>query len=213
LLESNNGLISCLFCNEEISMTPTPAAFEDSTLIELTLAGRSECFAVLMDRHLASVKRCIGAMVRNGSDVDDLVQEVLLKVWRHLGSFRSEASFRTWMTRVAVNEVLQSYRRQRQRPVCQPLEEFNVFVAPGDSPYQSLARAETTKKVRSVVEKLPEKYRSVVVLREFEQLTTREAARSLQSSVPAVKSRLVRARVLLTAALKRPVSTQERAAA
>jgi RNA polymerase sigma-70 factor (ECF subfamily) len=198
-------------------MTPTFATFDDSTLIELISAGQTDCFTVLMERHLGSVKRYIGSMVRNGTDMDDVVQEVLLKVWRHLGSFRSEASFRTWMTRVAVNEVLQSYRRQHQRPVCQPLEEFDVFVAPGDSPYQSLARAETTKTVRSVVEKLPEKYRNVVILREFEQLSTREAAESLQSSVPAVKSRLLRARHLLAAALKRPgmtqVSRQDRAAA
>jgi RNA polymerase sigma-70 factor, ECF subfamily len=194
-------------------MTPALTTLEDSTLVELTLAGQAECFAVLMDRHLASVKRCAGAMVRNETDLDDIVQEVLLKVWRNLRSFRSESSFRTWMTRVAINEVLQSYRRQRRRPICQPVEGFDVFVAPGDSPYQSLTRAEAANRVRSAVEELPDIYRNVLVLREFEELSTRETAQLLGSSVAAVKSRLLRARLSITATLKRPVQKQERAAA
>jgi RNA polymerase sigma-70 factor (ECF subfamily) len=203
--------------NEEISMTPSLATFEDSTLIELTLAGQNECFTVLMDRHLTAVRRCIICMVRNGTDVDDLLQEVLLKVWRHLSSFRSEASFRTWMTRIAVNEVLQSYRRQHQRPICQPLEDLEVFICPGESPYQSFVRAETSKTVRTVVEQLPKKYRHVLILREFEQLSTREAAESLQATVATVKSRLLRARLMLSAGLKQKsapqASRQDRAAA
>ncbi len=88
-------------------MTPL-AAHEDCTLVKLALAGQVECFSVLMDRHLAVVRRRIRSLVRNVADVDDLLQEVLLKVWRHLLTFRSESSFRTWTTRVAINEALQS---------------------------------------------------------------------------------------------------------
>jgi RNA polymerase sigma-70 factor (ECF subfamily) len=81
-------------------MTPSIATFEDNTLIELTLAGQAECFTILMDRHLAAVKRHIGSTAPNATDVEDILQEVLLKVWRHLSTFRSESSFRTWMTRL-----------------------------------------------------------------------------------------------------------------
>ncbi len=88
-------------------MTPSLATSEDSTLIKLALAGQAECFAVLMDRHLVAVRRRICSMVGNASDADDLLQEVLLKVWRRLSTFRSESSFRTRMTRVAINEALQ----------------------------------------------------------------------------------------------------------
>src|ERR1700722_17106904 len=101
------------------AMTPTLAAFDDSTLIDLTLAGRAECFAILMDRHLVALKRCIGSMVQN-ADAEDLLQDALLKIWRGLSTFRSESSFRTWMTRVAINEVLQSYRRDCRTPLRQP---------------------------------------------------------------------------------------------
>src|ERR1700693_1803464 len=95
----------------EIVMSPSLTDFEDHALIERVLAGHAESFAVLMDRHFAGVRRRIDGMAPNGVDADDLQQEVLLKVWRRLSTFRAKSSFRTWMTRVAINEVLQAYRR------------------------------------------------------------------------------------------------------
>ena len=183
-------------------MAPLLATFEDSALIKLTLAGQTECFTVLMDRHLAAIKRCIGSMVRNTTDAEDLLQEVLLKVWRHLSTFRSESSFRTWMTRVAVNEALQSYRRKRRTSICQTLGDFDTFASPNESPLQSLARAEVTQAVRGAVAGLPAIYSQVLILREFEQLSTQEIARSLHSSNAAVKTRLFRGRLMLLAALQ-----------
>ena len=108
-------------------MTSAPASFDDSTLITLALAGQAECFATLMDRHIAFVKRRIYSMVRNAHDADDLLQEVQLKVWRRLSTFRFESSFRTWIIRVAINEVLQLYRREKRRSVCQPLTDLDFL--------------------------------------------------------------------------------------
>jgi RNA polymerase sigma-70 factor (ECF subfamily) len=184
-------------------MTPPLATFEDGALIERTLAGQSECFTVLMDRHAVAIKRRIGLMVRNATDVEDLLQATFLKVWRHLSTFRSESSFRTWMTRVAVNEVLQSYRREQRSLPCQPFDDFDAFVSPGESPHQSLARIEIEQAVRSAIMGLPEKYRQVLILREIKQLSERETAQWLQSSIPAVKSRLFRGRLMLATALQR----------
>ena len=92
-------------------MAPPLATFEDSALIKMALAGQTECFTVLTNRHLPAVRRHIVSIVPNRTDADDLLQEVLLKVWLHLSTFRSESSFRTWMTRVAINEALQSFRQ------------------------------------------------------------------------------------------------------
>ena len=178
-------------------MTPSITTFEDNTLIKLTLAGQTECFTVLMDRHLAVLKRRIGSTAPNATDADDILQEVLLKVWRHLSTFRSQSSFRTWMTRVAINEALQSYRRERRRPICQALADFDTFASSNESPLQSLTRAETTQVVRKAVVDLPAKYRQVLILREFEQLSVGEIAQSLHSSIAAVKTRLLRARLML----------------
>jgi RNA polymerase sigma-70 factor (ECF subfamily) len=179
------------------------ATFEDSALIQLALAGQTECFTILANRHLPAVRRRIGPMVPNATDVDDLLQEVLLKVWRHLATFRSESTFRTWMTRVAINQALLSHRRERRRPICQTLGDFDTFASPHESPLQSLARVEMTQAIRSAVVKLPPLYRRVLTLRDLEQLSIRETAQRLQTSVPTVKTQLSRARRLLLAALRR----------
>jgi RNA polymerase sigma-70 factor, ECF subfamily len=186
----------------EIAMAPL-ATFEDSALIQLALAGQTECFTVLTNRHLPAVRRRIGPMVPNATDVDDLLQEVLLKVWRHLSKFRSESTFRTWMTRVAINQALQSYRREQRRPICQTLGDFDTFASPRESPHQSLAPVEMAQAVRSAVVKLPPMYRRVLTLCDLEQLSIRETAQKLQATVPAVKTQLFRARRLLLAALQR----------
>ena len=178
------------------------ATLEDKTLIRLTLAGHAECFGVLMDRHLGAVKKRISAMVRNPADADDLSQEVSLKVWRHLAQYRSEASFRTWMTRVAINETFQSLRREKRRPVCLSISDFNGLAASGESPHQSLARAEVTQVVRRAVAGLDRKHRQVLILRDLEELSARDTAQFIQSTIPAVKSRLFRARLKLSTALQ-----------
>jgi RNA polymerase sigma-70 factor, ECF subfamily len=183
-------------------MVPAIATFEDSALIKLTLAGQTECFMILTNRHLPSVRRRLASMVPNTADVDDLLQEVLLKVWRHLSTFRSQSSFRTWMTRVAINEALQSYRREQRRPICRAPANFDTFASPNESALQSLTRAEGAQVVRKAVVELPTRYRQVLILREFDQLSVREIAQSLQSSIPAVKTRLFRGRLLLLAALR-----------
>jgi RNA polymerase sigma-70 factor, ECF subfamily len=179
------------------------ATFDDSALIQLALAGQTECFTVLTNRHLPAVRRRIGPMVPNATDVDDLLQEVLLKVWRHLATFRSESTFRTWMTRVAINQALQSHRQEQRRPICQALGDFDTFASPYESPHQYFARVEVAQAIRSAVLKLPALYRRVVTLCDLEQLSVRETAQRLQASVPTVKTQLFRARRLLLTALRR----------
>ena len=183
-------------------MTPTFATFEDSALIKLALAGQAECFTALMDRHLFAIRRRISSMVQNPADAEDVLQEVSLKVWRRLSTFRSESSFRTWMTRVAINEALQSFRQEQRRPLCQALENLDSVASSDESPYQSFSRVETTRAVRRAVAELPAKHRDVLILRDLRELSARETAQSLQSTVPAVKTRLFRARLMLLAAVQ-----------
>jgi RNA polymerase sigma-70 factor (ECF subfamily) len=179
------------------------ASFEDRTLIEMALAGQSECFSALMDRHVTAVRRCITSIVRNTSDVDDLVQDTFLKAWARLCTFRFEASFRTWITRVAVNESLASYRRQRSRPSCSTPENLEAFPSHCESPEEALARSEIRLTVHAAIARLPGKYRDVLTLCDLEQLGAEETAGRLKSSIPLVKTRLFRARRMLSAALHR----------
>jgi RNA polymerase sigma-70 factor (ECF subfamily) len=188
-------------------MTALIATFEDSTLIEMALAGRTECFPVLMDRYVTAVRKHIMPLVKNTSDVDDLVQDTFLKAWLHLSKFRFEASFRTWITRVALNEALALYRRQRCRPYCQASASLEIFPSQCESPEQALARGEARLTIRTAIQKLPRKYGEVLILCDLEQLTARETARHLKSSIPLVKTRLCRARRMLSAALYKSAGT------
>jgi len=183
-------------------MTPPYASFDDRALIELILRGRTECFDILMDRHLVALKKCISSMIRNATEGEDILQEVVIKAWRHLGSFRAESSFRTWLNRIAVNEALQSYRRGKCRPACQPPMDLDAFASPEVSVLATLVSSETSHSVRHAVSQLPEIYRQVLVLRDLEQLSSIETAQCLKATVSAVKSRLFRARNLLSKSLR-----------
>ncbi len=177
--------------------------FNDDVLIERALAGQADCFSVLMDRHKVAVRRRVRSMLRNPADEDDLVQQAFLKAWRHLASFRAEASFRTWLTQIAANEVMQLYRRERSSPICPALADLDSFASRCESPHQSLERVEARQAVRNAVAKLPEKYREILILRDLQQLTAQETGRRLQIGVPLVKTRLFRARLLLSSAVRR----------
>ena len=142
-------------------------------------------------------------MVKNRSDVEDLVQETFLKAWLHLSTFRFEANFRTWITRVAMNEALASHRRQRCRPFCAVPVNFETFRSSCESPDELLTRSEAGQTVRSAMARLPEKYREILTLCDLKQLSAKETARHLKSSIPLVKARLFRARHMLSATINR----------
>jgi RNA polymerase sigma-70 factor (ECF subfamily) len=182
--------------------TGSVAFFSDHDLIKLTLDGQTDCFTALMDRHLSAIRRCIGFMMRGNGATEDLTQEVVLKAWRFLRAFRGESSFRTWLTRVAINEVRQFQRRELRASSFQELSNPDVLPSRDESPYEHLARRQRTEAVRAVVKALPARYREVVILREFEELSLLEIADRLRCTVPTVKSRLFRGRAMLLAGVQ-----------
>jgi len=178
------------------------AALDDGTLIEKTLDGHSECFGVLMNRHLPAVRSRVRSMARNEFDQDDLVQETFMKAWRNLGGFRADASFKTWLLRVATNEVLQNFRREQRKRTGSAEEGLDAFVSSCESPHDAMERAEAHRTIRRAAADLPPIYRQVLILRELDELTTQETARWLRSGIPLVKSRLLRARKMLATAVR-----------
>ena len=186
----------------DYKMTDLETMSEDNTLIKMALAGETECYSVLMGRHSTAVTTCIKSIVGNIPDVDDIVQDTFMKAWSHLSSFRFEASFRTWITRVAMNEALTLYRLQKSRPRCVAVANLEIFSSRGDSPEQILARSERRLRVRTAVERLPRKYRDILILCDLDDLGTQETARRLKSSIPLVKTRLFRARHMLSRVLQ-----------
>jgi RNA polymerase sigma-70 factor (ECF subfamily) len=183
-------------------MAPLPS-FEDHTLIEMALAGQSACFSALMDRHVTAVRKCIRSAVTNTADVDEIVQDAFLKAWVHLSKFRFEASFRTWITRVALNESLTLYRRQRCRPFHSAPVDLEALPSAGESPFQVFAGSEVRVMVHAAIARLPAKYRDIVILCDLQELSAEETAGRLKSSISLVKTRLFRARRMLSKTLRK----------
>jgi RNA polymerase sigma-70 factor (ECF subfamily) len=182
-------------------MAQSGSTLKDNALVELALAGQTDCFSDLMNRHAAGVRKYLSRLVRNRSDLDDVVQDTFMKAWVRLSTFRFEATFRTWLISVALNEALTLYRRRKYGLSCPVIIDLEAIPSKCESPYQSFARMEGRSKLRIAVQKLPPKYRDVLVLCDLEQLTTRETAKRMNASISLVKTRLFRARHMLTAAL------------
>jgi RNA polymerase sigma-70 factor, ECF subfamily len=176
-------------------------SLDDKTLAEMTVAGRDACFDLLMDRHLWVARKRVHAMVPDRAEVEDVLQEVQLKIWINLASFRWESSFRTWITRIAINESLQSYRRNKSTRDCDAMD-FDRLIAPMDSPEECYARQEMAGALRKAIGRLPEKLQQIVMLRGLEELSVKETARELNSNLPLVKTRLFRARLRLSKVLR-----------
>lgn len=185
-----------------ISKTSPPGSRSDGELVRLIIGGQRECFPILMDRHVGSVKNYLRMMVSNEADLDDLIQEVLLRAWLHLATVRSESNIRSWLISIGINHTRERYRRQKSRPVCQPLDDFAGFTSPAESQHRQLLRTEAAYAMRSAVAKLPEKLREVVVLHEFDELCLKETAERVHATVAAVKARLFRARGVLSIKLQ-----------
>jgi RNA polymerase sigma-70 factor (ECF subfamily) len=143
--------------------------------------------------------------VRNSHDADDVVQETLLLAFRHFEQFRFEASFCTWLYRIAINVIRGRLRRpETWRSVVNDLRtpECIDLPDPGQSALAALERTEAHSQLYAAVARLPALYQEVVELRDFKDQSLKEAAAILHLSVPAIKSRHHRARSLLRSLMR-----------
>jgi RNA polymerase sigma-70 factor, ECF subfamily len=176
-------------------------SLDDKALIEMTLAGHKESFEVLMDRHLCAVRKRVHSMIATKAEAEDVLQEVQLKGWAHLATFHYDSSFRTWMTRIAINEALLSQRRKRTGHEWDTID-LERFAASTGSPERLYAQQEMAGLIRRAIRRLPAKFRQIVVLRELRELSIKETARELHSNPQLVKTRLFRARIMLSKVLR-----------
>jgi RNA polymerase sigma-70 factor (ECF subfamily) len=178
----------------------------DASLVARVQAGDLDAFEELVIRHSRRVHRTLVGIVGNVQEAQDAFQETFLKAFRYIGSFEGRSTFSRWLLSIASNTALQCLRERK------PLESFDEedhgeefhprFVrAWGDNPEQLYSEAERRELVERAVMGLPSKYRVVLVLRDIEQVSTGEAAAALNLEIPTVKSRLLRARLMLREAL------------
>ena len=183
---------------------PEEGTTREQELIARVQRGQNELFYELVRPYERRVYAAALAILRNESDAEDVAQEAMLKAFANIRQFRAEARFSTWLIQITVNEALM--RRRRERTVVMEgiddRDEESDY-APRDFadwreiPSEALERKEVRQKLAEALATLDRKYREVFVLRDVEQLNIQETAEALGISVASVKTRLLRARLML----------------
>jgi len=183
-----------------------PPETPDAELIAAVLEGSEAAFASLVERYQDRVFRLLGRYCRDQVECEDLAQDVFLKVFRKLHTFQGDSQFFTWLYRIAVNAATDHLSKASSRRL-RLVEDDASLDTGGDrdeqSPAAPLMTAELAAVTRSIVDSLPEKFRTILVLREFEDLSYTEIAAVLQIQLGTVESRLFRARQRFKEALER----------
>jgi RNA polymerase sigma-70 factor (ECF subfamily) len=167
----------------------------DAELIARAREGDDRAFGILVERYESAVAATAIGMLGDGDDADDVGQETFIRFHRALGSFRGESSLKTYLVHIAMNLSLNALRRRRRllaRFVSRDEHEVDA-PAPAVGPDGEVDAAELRAFVRTAVGRLTEKHRAVVVLRMFQECSTRDAARILGVPEGTVLSRLSRA--------------------
>jgi RNA polymerase sigma-70 factor (ECF subfamily) len=178
---------------------------EESLLVEAARAGDIKAFESLVRRYDRNVFRIAQHITQNREDAEDVVQDAFLKAYQNLGQFQGQSKFYTWLVRIAVNEALMRLRRRRPERMVSIDEDVKTeedsmpreIADWSPNPEQQYTQAELKDILGKTIQGLPPSFRTVFVLRDVEGLSTEETASALELSVPAVKSRLLRARLQL----------------
>ncbi len=162
-----------------------------------TPSDHDELFGFLVDNYLARVRRLMYQMTLDDADADDLTQEVFLKVWQKLDSFRGEAKVSTWLYRVAFNTAESFLRRQRRSPINSHAELPEAVAQRTEDPETVAASSELDGAIAAALASLPDKLRSAIVLTAIEGVESHEAARILGCARATLYWRIHKARKLL----------------
>lgn len=185
--------------------------FDESALVAKAREGDAAAYSELVGRYERKIFRLAKHITQNDEDAEDVLQETFLKAYEHLGDFQGQSKFYTWIVRIAVNESLMKLRRRksdRTVPLDEPVDTGEDTVVREiavweENPEQRYSREELGTILDEAVQSLKPAFRTVFVLRDIEELSTEETAEALGISVPAVKSRLLRARLQLREKLTR----------
>jgi RNA polymerase sigma-70 factor (ECF subfamily) len=186
--------------NNLSGLSKVTVVVSDEELVSRVLAGERALFEVVMRRHNPRVYRTIRAILRDEAEVEDAMQQSYLLAYTHLAEFAGASTFATWLTRIAVNEALGRLRKRARLVSVQDdpeASEDDTMTPVSNSPEDTAAVREAVRILERAIDKLPVMYRSVVVLRDIEQLSTAEAAHALGVSDEAIRIRLHRARLAL----------------
>lgn len=185
----------------------------DTELVRRFKKGSIEAFEQIVTRHEAKVFNLAFRFTRNQEDAEEVLQDVFSTVYRKIQSFQGKSAFSSWMYRITVNAAFMKLRKKKQRPTVgiddlTPNVWNTFFNQEAQGFYGNRSDSgSVTRELRDVlneaIQKLPEQYRAVFVLRDVDGLSNQEVSEILELSIPAVKSRLHRSRLMLRKKLQR----------
>lgn len=178
-------------------------------------AGDAAAFELIMRRHNRLLYRTVRSILRDDADSEDVVQEAYLKAWRALPTFRGECRLSTWLVRIAMNQALSRVRRRSGTVLpfsaldARDLEQEDAAMPSDDErrqdPQDAAQRAELRRAIERHIDRLPDAFRTVFVLRALEEASVEEVAGLLDIPEATVRSRFFRARAQLREALARDI--------
>lgn len=188
---------------------------DEAALVAELRAGSEEAFAWLIARYHQPIYSLLARTVQDKAEAADLTQEVFVKIFRGVGSFHGESSLRTWIYRIALREASNQRRwwtrhKQQEVPIEQevgdsdssaPIRLKEMLIDPSESPFDAAVHAETRARVEAALARVPEPYRTTLILRDIEGFVYEEVAEMQGVNLGTVKSRLVRGRAFLKAYL------------
>jgi len=178
----------------------------DAALVARVQRGEINVFEELVRRHSRRVFGALAGLVGNIDDARDATQDVFLKAFENIGRFQGRSKFSTWLTSIAINTGTELLRQRKPSESLAEIEGDEGFrprqvQSWEDNPEQMCSASQINDLVREAVLRLPEKYRVAVLLRDINQLSTEEAAAALELSIPALKARVLRGRLMLRESL------------
>jgi RNA polymerase sigma-70 factor, ECF subfamily len=187
-----------------------PKKITDNMLVGKVRAGSIEAYEELISRYEAKVYNLAMRFTRNPEDAEEVLQDVFATIYTKLDGFRGQSAFSSWLYRIIVNAAFMKLRKRKQQAAIS-IEDLTPAVRQmcmeGDALHAARSDSVTiTRELRHVLERavgrLPEQYRAVFVLRDVDGLSNQEVSQILSLSIPAVKSRLHRSRLMLRRRLK-----------
>jgi len=183
----------------------------EAAVVAQARTGDAKAFGELLHRYEGKIFRLALHITQNREDAEDVLQETFLKAYEHLDQFQGNSKFYTWIVRIAVNQALMKLRKRKSDRSVSLDETIDTgedtvsreIAAWEENPEERYEREELNQILTGAVDGLAPIYRAVFVLRDIDELSTEETAEALDLSVPAVKSRLLRARLQLRDKLTR----------
>src|SRR5512135_626343 len=179
------------------------SGIDEAILVAQARENDSRAFSELVRRYEGKIFRLAMHVTQNREDAEDVLQETFMKAYEHLDQFKGDSKFYTWIVRIAVNQALMKLRRRKTDKSVSLDETIDTgedtvvreIAAWDENPEARFSREELGSILDTAIQSLEPPYRSVFVLRDIDELSTEETAEVLGLSVPAVKSRLLRARL------------------